>query len=180
MAFLVAAVTLFGALSLLNLLLTVGILRRMRADAAAGVRTSAAPDDLFALSPGSPVGEFSAVTTDGDPVTRETAAGVVAFFSANCDGCHVLLPSFIERARTLGRGNVLAVMGGDEPETVAALEPVARVVHADRDGGPIAHAFQNKWTPALYLLGEDGRLVGTGSRMDELPLHTLTAPAAGS
>ncbi|MFC4912495.1 peroxiredoxin family protein [Actinomadura gamaensis] len=189
MPFVVAAVVLFGALSVLNLLLTVGILRRMRADAAAGgPRTNPGPGDLFTLKPGSPVGDFSAVTTDGDPVTRETAAGVVAFFSANCEGCHVLLPSFVERARTLGRGNVLAVVGGDEPDTVAALEPVARVIRAELDGGPVAHAFQNTWTPALYLLGEDGRVAGTGARLDELPLHVLPphvqpgrpVPAAGN
>ncbi|WP_211245721.1 peroxiredoxin family protein [Actinomadura oligospora] len=152
----------------------------MRADAAAGGRTAPGGMDLFKLKPGSAVPEFSATTTDGEQVTRETAAGVVAFFSENCDGCHDLLPSFLERARPLGRGNVLAVFGGNEPEMVAQLEQVARVVQADRAGGPVSRAFQNEWTPALYLLGEDGRLTGTGARMDELPLHTLSVPAAGN
>ncbi|MEV5576688.1 hypothetical protein AB0L06_42245 [Spirillospora sp. NPDC052269] len=162
------------------MMLTFGILRRMRADAAAGGRTAPGAGDMFALKPGSVVPEFSGVTTQGESVTRESAAGVVAFFSANCDGCHDLLPSFLERARTLGRDNVLAVFGGDEPETVAKLEQVARVVQADRAGGPVAHAFQNQWTPALYLLGQDGRIIGTGARMDELPLHTLPVSASGS
>ncbi|MEV4259490.1 hypothetical protein AB0J52_40560 [Spirillospora sp. NPDC049652] len=180
MPYLVAAVVLFGVLSVLNLMLTFGILRRMRADAAAGVRTAPGAGDLFALKPGAAVPEFSATTTAGEPVSRESAAGVVAFFSANCEGCHDLLPSFLDRAGTLGRENVLAVFGGDEPETVAALERVARVVQADRAGGLVARAFQNQWTPALYLLGEDGRIAGTGARMDELPLHTLPVPAAGN
>ncbi|MFC5180505.1 peroxiredoxin family protein [Actinomadura harenae] len=180
MPYLVAAVVLFAVLSVLNLLLTFGILRRMRADAAAGPRTVPGAGDLFALKPGATVPEFSAVTTRDEPVTREDAAGVVAFFSADCDGCHDLLPSFLERARTLGRDNVLAVFSGEEPETVAALEEVARVVQADGKGGPVARAFQNEWTPALYLLGEDGRITGSGARMHELPLHTLSVPASGN
>ncbi|MFC5180503.1 peroxiredoxin family protein [Actinomadura harenae] len=180
MPYLVAAVVLFGVLSVLNLLLTFGILRRMRADAAAGPQAPAGAGDMFALKPGATVPDFQAVTTRDEPVTRESAAGVVAFFSADCDGCHDLLPSFLERAGALGRENVLAVFGGDEPETVAELEKVARVVQADRDGGAVSRAFQNEWTPALYLLGEDGRITGSGARMHELPLHTLPVPASGN
>ncbi|MEV3926773.1 TlpA family protein disulfide reductase [Actinomadura coerulea] len=167
MPYLVAAVVLLGVLCLLNLLLTVGILRRMRADA---LRSAGRGDSLFALEPGAPVGEFTAVTVDGDPVTRRDVTGVVGFFSADCAACHDLLPSFVGRARELGRERVLAVVGGDDPATVAALAPVARVVLADLDGGPMARAFQNEWTPALYVVDEDGRIAATDTRIDRLPV----------
>lgn len=163
MPYLAAAVVLLGVLCLLNLLLTIGILRRMRAQAA-----PAGPSP--ALGPGSSAGEFTAVTTHGEPVSHDTLTGVVGFFSADCEACHELLPSFVEHARKLGRENVLAVFGGDDEAALRALTPVARVVVADRDGGPVARAFRNTWTPTLYLIGDDHRVVATGARMEELPL----------
>lgn len=126
MPFVVAALVLLGLLCLVNLLLTVGILRRMRAQAAAG------SGPLFALRPGSAVGEFAATTTDGEPLTTATLDGTVAFFSADCPACHDTLPDFLAYAREQGRDRVLAVVGGDDADTVRALAEVARVVA----GGP--------------------------------------------
>ncbi|GAA4624119.1 TlpA family protein [Actinoallomurus vinaceus] len=174
MAYLAAAVVLLGILCLLNLLLTIGILRRLRADAAG---TGHHPGPLFELGPGSAPGEFDAVTTAGEPVSHDTLTGVVGFFSAGCEACHTLLPRFVEQARELGRDNVLAVVGGDDQETVDALTPVARVVTAELDGGPVARAFQNTWTPALYLIGDDHRVVAAGSRMEELPVRHVAGRA---
>ncbi|WP_433186624.1 peroxiredoxin family protein [Actinoallomurus sp. CA-150999] len=173
MVYLAAAVVLLGVLCLLNLLLTIGILRRLRADAAQGHN----PGLPFDLGPGSAPGEFTEVTTAGEPVSHDTLSGVVGFFSAGCEACHTLLPSFVEHARELGRDNVLAVVGGDDQETVDALTPVARVVTAELDGGPVARAFKNTWTPALYLVGDDHRIVATGARMEELPVRHLAGRA---
>ncbi|GLY40513.1 TlpA family protein [Amycolatopsis sp. NBRC 101858] len=163
MPFVVAALVLLGLLCLLNLLLTVGILRRMRAQSTTG------SGSLFALRPGSAVGEFAATTTEGEPVTTATLNGTVAFFSAGCAACHDALPDFLAYARDQGRDNVFAVFGGDEPDTVRALAEVARVVPADLDGGPVAAAFRNTWTPALYVVA-DGRVVATAGRVPELPV----------
>ncbi|MDL4776145.1 MULTISPECIES: peroxiredoxin family protein [Thermomonosporaceae] len=163
MPYLVAAVVLLGVLCLLNLLLTLGVLRRLREQAGSGHAS------LFALGPGSTIGDFTALTTDDEPVSRDTLMGVVAFFSAACDSCHELLPRFVEHARGQGRENVLAIVGGDDPETVRALTPVARVVQAEFDGGPVARAFQNTLTPALYLVGEGGLVAATGHRVEDMP-----------
>jgi hypothetical protein len=164
MLFVVAALVLLGLLCLLNLLLTVGILRRMRAEAEQHKSGS-----LFTLRPGSAIGEFAATTTDSEPVTAATLNGTVAFFSADCPACHETLPDFLAYARDQGRDNVLAVVGGDDPDTVRALAEVARVVPADLDGGPVAAAFRNTWTPALYVVA-DGRVVATAGRVHELPV----------
>ncbi|WP_103355662.1 TlpA family protein [Amycolatopsis sp. CA-128772] len=161
MPFVVAALVLLGLLCLLNLLLTVGILRRMRAQPAAGTP--------FALRPGSAVGEFTATTTDGEPLTAATLDGTLAFFSADCPACHDSLPDFLAYAREQGRDNVFAVFGGDDPDTVRALAEVAHVVAADLDGGPVAAAFRNTWTPALYVV-TGGRVVATAGRVHELPV----------
>ncbi|MFC4589315.1 thioredoxin domain-containing protein [Sphaerisporangium corydalis] len=173
MPYLVAAVVLLGVLCLLNLLLTIGILRRMRS-------RNDHPGPLFTLGPGSPIGSFSVETTAGEPVSDGTLTGVVGFFSAGCEACHELLPRFAEHARGLGRDQVLAVVGGGDETAIRALSPVARVVAADLGGGPVALAFQNSWTPALYLVGDDHKVVAVGSRMDELPAWNPRDPVVGT
>ena len=171
MPYLAAAVVLLGVLCVLNLLLTIGILRRMRAQ---GDQSGRHPGPMFALGPGSPIGEFAAVTTTGEPVSHDTLTGTVGFFSAACEACHVMLPRFVEHARQAGREDVLAVVGGADAGLVEALTPVARVVVADLDGGPVARAFQNTWTPALYLVGDDHRVAAAGATLEELPSPKLT------
>jgi len=163
MPYVVATLVLLGLLCLLNLLLTIGILRRMRAQPAAR------PELPFALRPGSAVGEFAVTTTDGEPLTLAALNGTVAFFSADCAACHDTLPDFLAYAREQGRDNVFAVFGGEEPETVRALAEVAHVVTAELDGGPVATAFRNTWTPALYVVA-DGRVAATAGRVHELPV----------
>ncbi|MFD1933454.1 MULTISPECIES: TlpA family protein disulfide reductase [Nonomuraea] len=166
MPFLTAAVVIIGLLCVFNLLLTLALIRRTRHT---GVGAAPAAGPPIALRPGAPVGEFAAETVDGETVSHDTVTGLVGFFSAGCEPCHKLLPRFAEHARTLGRENVLAVVAGDDPEAVSALEPVARVIVEDYDG-PVAGAFQNTWTPALYLLGSDHRVVAAGGRLEDLSI----------
>jgi len=164
MPYLTAAVVLFGLLSLINLALTLGLLRRLRDH---GGRTVPPAGPPVVLTAGSRPGSFSTATTDDEPVSDSTISGLVGFFSAHCQPCHALVPRFCEEARELGRHNVLAVIGGADPELVEALTPVARVITEDIDG-PVSTAFQNTWTPALYLLGTDGTVVATGGRIEDL------------
>lgn len=163
MPFVIAALAVLGLLGLLNLLLTVGILRRMRAEAG-----TKGPAPQFGLRPGSPIGEFAATTIDGEPITHETVTGTVAFFSADCEACHDLLPDFLEYAREQGRDNVVAVVAGDDPTTVGMLAEVARVVTAELTGGPVAAAFSNTWTPTLYVVS-GGHVIATAARLSDLP-----------
>jgi hypothetical protein len=169
MPYLEAAVVLLGVLCIVNLLFTLGILRRLR------TQTTWAPAPMFALSPGSTIGKFSATTTMGEPVSRDNQTGLVGFFSAGCAACHEVLPHFTERAAQMPHSSVLAVVGGDDEETVRALTPVARVVVAGLDGGPVARAFQNTCTPALYLLDDNHRVICAGARVEELLIYAVGA-----
>lgn len=166
MSYLTAAVVLIGLLCVFNLLLTLGLIRRLKQLGGASAGHVGPP---IALGPGSPVGEFAAATLDGEQVSHETVEGLVGFFSAGCEPCHKLIPGFTAQARALGRENVLAVVAGEDAEAVEALSPVARVIVEDFEG-PVAGAFQNTWTPALYLLGSNHRVVAAGGRMEDLPL----------
>jgi hypothetical protein len=166
MPYLVAAVVLLAVVCVLNLILTLGLIRRLRAQDAphAGPPT--------ALGVGAEIGDFAATTVDGEPVRRDDLTGLVGFFSAGCDPCHELLPRFVEHAKGQARERVLAVVTGEDRETVEALRPVARVVAEDYDG-TVTTAFQNEWTPALYVIGADHRVLATGGRLEHLPAETL-------
>jgi hypothetical protein len=166
MPYIATAIVLLSMLCLMNLILTLGIIRRMRAEANELGRHSRMPAEL---GPGSPIGEFAARTTDGETVSHVSLSGVVGFFSARCKPCQDLMPRFAEYAKGVSRDKVLAVIGGDDEQAVQFLTPVARVVVADLAGGPMAAAFGNTMTPTLYLVGDDHRVVATGERIEDLP-----------
>jgi AhpC/TSA family protein len=180
-AFLVAAVVLVGLLCLLDLLLTVGVIQRLRQHTEllnklqAGAAGGPAPEVM--LPAGSEVGEFAATTTDGDPVSRELLAGrtLVGFFSPGCQPCKEKLPGFVAAAPGVagGRQQVLAVVVGgqeEDAEVTARLTPVARVVVEPPDG-PVAGAFGATGFPAFALL-DAHRVVASGWELEALPVPT--------
>lgn len=170
MPYLIAAVVLLGLLSAFNLVLTLTLIRRLRENSAAhpGHGDHAGPPT--ALGPGSQIGDFTATTTEGEPVSQADLPALVAFFSANCPPCHELAPRFAELTTGLPR---LAVVTGEDPDLVAVLSPAVRVVVEDYDGA-VSGAFQNTWTPALYIVDGGQHVVATGGRLEDLPLE---APA---
>lgn len=166
MPYLTAAVVLIGLLCVCNLLLTLGLIRRLKRQDSHHDVSAALP---IALRPGSRVGEFTAVTIDGEPVSHETISGLVGFFSAGCSPCHRLIPDFVRHARAVGRDNALAVVSGSDPTAVETLAPVTRVIVEDYDG-PVENAFENTWTPAVYLIDAEHRVVAAGGSLEDLPL----------
>ncbi|GAA2397542.1 TlpA family protein [Actinomadura vinacea] len=165
MPYLAAAVVLIGLLSVLNLVLTLGLIRRLREQGAAQPQDAGPP---MALEPGAEVGDFTTTTTEGEPVSRAILIGLIGFFSAGCEPCHDLAPRFARLATGLPR---LAVVSGDDPELVAVLSPATRVVVEDHNG-VVSRAFQNTWTPALYLIDGEHRVVAAGGRLEDLPIES--------
>lgn len=167
MAYLVAANVLIGLLAALNLLFTVGVVRRLRehttelASLRAGVTARPVPADDVAFPVGMPAGEFAAATLDGEPVTLAGLGDrpLVGFFSPHCQPCKEQLPAFVKyaAARPGGRDAVLAVIVGTEDEareTAERLRPVATVV-VEPDVGPIQQAFGVTGFPAFVLVEDD-------------------------
>ncbi|NDU77001.1 TlpA family protein disulfide reductase [Actinomadura sp. DSM 109109] len=165
MPYLIAAVVLIGLLSALNLLLTLALIRRMRGQGAAGPGHAGPP---LALGPGSRIGDLTATTTEGEQVTQADLNGLVAFFSADCPPCHELAPRFAALTTGLPR---LAVVTGDDPDLLAVLSPAVRVIVEDHDGA-VSSAFQNTWTPALYIVDGAQRVVAAGGRLEDLPIES--------
>lgn len=175
MPYLAAAVALVGALCLLNLLLALGIIRRLREHTAQlAIRAQGHGPGKVMLPAGASVGDFAVTTTDGEPLSAELLSGttLIGFFAHGCDPCHELMPQFITYAAGFagGRNQVLAVVIGeatDATEMLDALAPVARTVREDPQG-PVAKAFGVSAYPALALL--DGRVViASGHELAALP-----------
>ena len=174
MALMAAAVALVGAVCLINLVLTVGLIRRLREHSDALAKLSSSSDEQLIATVGARVGDFDATTTTGEQIGRSDLASemLVGFFSPDCQPCVRGLPNFIERARgaTAGPAGVLAVVTGAGPEAQSMreqLQPVAQVVAGTEDG-PVERAFGVRGYPAYALVGSDGRIAASGYRLEAL------------
>ncbi|WP_432142165.1 TlpA family protein disulfide reductase [Streptomyces sp. bgisy084] len=187
MDYLIASVVLIGLLCVLNLVLTYGIVRRLREPVAgAGGKTLEVPRSV--LGAGATVGSFSAIDTEGSSLTRDdlSEGQWVIFMSPGCPACEELLPLVTERAREYGPERVLAVVVRDagkenvgEGDGVRAylerLAPVARVTTCDL-GDELTAAFALTGVPAYAEMGRGGRVASSGRtlphRAEEEPRRT--------
>ncbi|MFB6714178.1 TlpA family protein disulfide reductase [Streptomyces sp. NPDC056358] len=165
MSFLVAAVVLVGLVCTLDLVLTVGVVKRLREHTA--LLASARPDAGYEPGPGpapgaivvgEEVGPFSATSADGEPVSQDTVTSdtLVAFFSPGCAPCQDEVPRFVQhiRASALSRDLAWAVVVGDAEECtpfVSELAPVARVF-VEQPGGPLGRAFRTSAFPTVLRM----------------------------
>jgi thiol-disulfide isomerase/thioredoxin len=173
-SYVVAALVVTNLVTLFNLLLLFGVIRRLRLQETPARR----PEPLAPA--GTLVGDFAAVITAGDTVRRGDLPGdaVVGFFSPGCEPCEALMPEFIAYAEGLPTGpdSVLAVVVGQAGEAaqVAAaaerLSRVARVVVEEAPGGPVAEAFRVHGFPAVFRLDGAGRVLSSGTTLDRQPV----------
>ncbi|MFG1948729.1 TlpA family protein disulfide reductase [Nonomuraea sp. NPDC048826] len=149
MSYLVAAVVLLGLLCLVNLLLTVGIIRRLRA--------RPARQGLSHTEDGLAIGERI-------PLEVMRGPGLIGFFAPGCEPCEEMLPGFAERA-TQGSGEAIAVLVAETEEGAAdyaaALAGAARVVVEPSLGGPLQTALRVTGYPTVYLVDAANRVTGT-------------------
>ncbi|MFG1810798.1 hypothetical protein [Streptomyces sp. NPDC049040] len=179
MPYLTAVVALLSVMCLLTLVLTLGVIRRLREhtklmDALyeAIDLMGGPPGPRGALGAGELVGEFDATTMDGDRVTRELLpeGAVVAFLSADCGGCRDQLPEIASWAAAQERRQVVAVLdarSGDPEELVTALSPVARMIVGD-DVPAVGKAFGVQAFPTFYQVSAGGRLLAVEGRISRL------------
>jgi hypothetical protein len=164
MPFLIAAVVLIGAVTALNLLLTLAVIRRLRQPGTGAARSFIDPD-LPELPAGSPVPPFRAETVSGRTITAQSLSGseaVYAFFDSGCSSCRPTIPRLIAYAerRGLTPHQVVAVVGGDPADAgdyLSALDGRASVVVEDTLG-PVAEAFAIHSFPA-FVIADPGGIV---------------------
>ncbi|GGT03408.1 hypothetical protein GCM10010156_71630 [Planobispora rosea] len=179
MAVMWAALLLVGAICLLDLFLTLGVVRRLREHTAHLEKLMQGGGAMPATGlpeAGAVVGAFEARTLDGEEISRDVLSGetLVAFFSPGCKPCLEKLPGFLEHARHRigGRSLILAIVaGGDSSEEmVQALRPVSRVVVEDGYDGPVARAFHVSEYPAFCLVDSEGTIVAAEGDVTRLAL----------
>ncbi len=173
-----AVAVLAGLLSTLNLALTVGVVRRLREQAA----QPASPPKPIAVKvmaqPGDRPQPFTAVTTDGESIDQSLLTEgrtLVGFMANGCSSCEERRPEFIQFARRFagGRDRVLVTVvtnTEDVSAEVAMLAPVARVVLQDRPGTEVAAAFGVTGYPAFAVLEADGTVLTSGTSVQDLDL----------
>src|SRR5215469_17182207 len=159
MAILTAAVALVGVLCSLDLLLTFGVVRRLREHTAL-LSGRGGPLPVLGLETGKQPGAFSAITTSGEVVTDAAQLRMVGFFSTSCSACRERVPSFVEYLsdHCLGRDSVLAVIQGGHDEPAPYLDQIAEVafVCVEPADGEVARAFEVNGYPLFFLLDADG------------------------
>jgi hypothetical protein len=161
-----------GIIAIINLLLTIGVIRRLREHTAL-LSQQPRSDSMPPVSlpgPGTRIGEFTATTVSGAAVNLDADGdgSLVGFFSPGCKPCEKLMPEFVDYASGIEMP-VLAVIvgnGSETPAMIAALEKVATVVHED-NGGTVSDTFGISGFPSVLLVGA-GRTVRASG-------HDLTA-----
>ncbi|WP_432036270.1 peroxiredoxin family protein [Streptomyces cucumeris] len=173
MPYLIAAVVVLAVLCLLNLLLTFGIVRKLRA----GQGNAYAGDDPGLMIPnGSAMPEFEAETIDGETISGETLRdALIGFVSPHCSACREQLPNFVEIAgnhRARGR-TVVAFVHGDAEDARKMIEPLrgiaSHVVIEDAEDGPTEKAFKVAGYPVFGIVDGAGTLTASNIKPKELP-----------
>jgi hypothetical protein len=178
MPVLIAIVAVIGVVCLIDLLLTVGVIRRLR-EHTTMLSASNIPDTpIIGVHVGEAPDAFTAVSTSGHPVENGSDLGVVAFFSTACSICPERVPVFVDylAKHKVPPARVLAVVGGHESRPapyLATLERVAQVCTEPEDG-PLARAFKVVGFPAFCLVDAEGNVLAT----DYTPAH-MPAPFVG-
>ncbi|MEV6586998.1 hypothetical protein [Streptomyces acidicola] len=184
MSYLAVAVTGAGLLCLLNLVLALGVIRRLRehSEQLAHLNGTGAPDHAI-LPAGAMVGSFTAEAASGIPLTDADLADgtLVAFFSPTCKPCGEKVPGFVAALadRPEEKDRFLAVVVGDAETSAPMLASLASVAPAVREeeDGPVGTAFAVRAYPASARVSRDadGRLLV--ARTDVWPLPAVPAAA---
>lgn len=168
MAILTAGTVFAVLLTLANLLLLLGVIRRLREPAATG----AAGGAIVMARTGSRPSPFTASAWDGAAVGEGDLAGkLVGFFTPGCAACVERLPEFISHARGKTPDEVVAVLVGEPDELtgmIGRLDGVARVI-VEPPQGPVAEAFEIKGFPAVALLDSAGVIAFAGTDFRGFP-----------
>ncbi|MEU7854539.1 TlpA disulfide reductase family protein [Nonomuraea sp. NPDC049141] len=176
-----AAVLVLTLLTVLNLVLMLGVIRRLRdhTQRLDGLYERSGNPGL-GLEAGEVAAEFETTTSEGETLTAASLGGrtLIGFFSPSCAPCKELAPKFAELAA--GRDGVIAVVAGlpdQMGDLLDLLSPVAKIVNGDVDGGPLAKAFGVKAFPRVFLVDETRTVLAAGHSLDAL--DGVLTPATG-
>ncbi len=173
MSILVVAVVIVGVLCLTDLLLTFGIIRRLREHTALLSEQGHADLPVTGLAVGEVPEPFAVPTTEERLQTGPAGLRLVAFFSSSCSICPKRVPSFTDYvlANGIHRNDVLAVVLGAADEPAPYLDQLTTVAQTrlEPENGELARAFKVSGYPAFCLLDPDGAVLASGYDPAALP-----------
>ena len=161
---LIGANLVLGTLTVLNLVLTVGVVQRLRVHTETLTQMGG---EMPTLRPGEPIGPFDAVSVKDEAISdlMIDAESIIGFFSPGCGPCKERLPDFREFTYEMSsvQQHSIAVVVGSEDESadlVAAIGEDSIVVLED-DGGSLTSACQVKAFPTFLVVDRDAEGVLT-------------------
>ncbi|MET9325050.1 hypothetical protein ABZX75_33675 [Streptomyces sp. NPDC003038] len=186
MSALTAATTILALSTAAHLLVTFGLVRRLRLHT--DLLNHLTQNTSHLLPDHSPLPAFTAPTTDGTTIshTRLRHPAALALLAVDCPHCQTSLPAFTAYIRSAGyaRDQVLAVVtAGDHTAPTArqdmldALAPLATVVCEPATGGTITTALKVQAFPTFYLTHPDATLAAGTHTVRDLPPTTPQTPA---
>ena len=175
---LIALVVLLGGIALVDLVLTVGLVRRLR-QFAEGAGSNHGPGPVAqttGLQRGAAAPDLGIPDAVGVPA-------LVAFLSTDCSACSDYVPEVRAFAAEFP-GIVVAVLSGRAPKYEkyrAALGGRVRVVEysgrLSAEDDSLINGFEVRSWPSFYMVAADGTVVGTGYTLLSAHAETALSPA---
>jgi AhpC/TSA family len=170
-------VILVGVLCLVDLLLTFGVIRRLRVHTGLLNSSATANETVIGLPAGATPPDFAAVSIRDEQVDGPVGLRVVAFFASFCSVCPTKVPAFLAylERNQIRQDEVLAVMAADPQDPVPYLNQVAQValVCMEPANGPVSSAFQVSAFPSFCVLDPDGSLRSAHYDPASLPVPAM-------
>jgi cytochrome oxidase Cu insertion factor (SCO1/SenC/PrrC family) len=165
-------ISLLAAVGLMNLLLIVALVRRIRSqDDQLAARSR--PRPLPAMTVGRMAPDFTVTTVSGK--TRSLSdlqgdRGVIAFLTPDSETCRARVPDLIEyaRAHPTGRTHVVTVICGTGKQAArlaGELQEYMSVVVEPR-AGPMQQAYSVSGHPLFYVIRADGQIAARGAYVE--------------
>jgi hypothetical protein len=179
MPVLIAAVVIVGLLCVADLLLTFGVIRRLREHTEVlRARQFLDSGTVINLPAGQVPEPFTAVAADGAVIAGPAGLRLAGFFSATCPACPGSVAPFIEyvKANQIARDDALATLlvaaNAAPPPYLGLLAEVARVTVQQEDG-QVIRSFGVAGYPAFCLLDADGTVLASGFNPESLPATAM-------
>lgn len=175
----IAAVVIVGLLCLLDLVLTFGVVRRLREHTELlRNRQLADTPAVIGLHTGQMPEGFTALAEDGAVIGGPAGLRLVGFFSGTCPACPGRVAPFIDyvQANKMARDDVLVTLlvaaDAAAPPYLSLLAEVARVT-VQPEGSQVIKSFGVVGYPAFCLLDADGTVVASGFDPASLPATAM-------
>jgi thiol-disulfide isomerase/thioredoxin len=175
MTVLSVAVAVLAVLVLLDLVLTLGVVRRLRDHSTRiGVLQGIQPEEASLPDAGAEIAPFTVVTASGTLTNDDLAEPtLVGFFTPDCPSCEEKLPTFLSYAHEFpgGKARVIGVVASESGGVSYrnALSEVATVA-TERERGDMQKAFGVQAFPT-FLVIVDGQIVQATHHVTDLPVH---------